>query len=160
LGLARVAAILAIVAAIVLVAVLMFGGSDAYTVKVDFQNAGQLVKGNQVQVGGTPVGSIRDIKLDEHALAQIEIEVDDDHAPLHKGTQATIRATSLSGIANRYISLQPGPDNAAEVADGGTIGADEATAPVDLDQLFDTLDPDTRKALQQVVQGSAAQLKG
>jgi phospholipid/cholesterol/gamma-HCH transport system substrate-binding protein len=159
-GWSRAAAILAILAAIALAALLMFGGSDAYTVKVDFQNAGQLVKGNQVQVGGNSVGSIKDIKLDDNAQARIEIEVNDEFAPLHTGTEATIRATSLSGIANRYISLRPGPGNAPEIPDGGVIRADDTTSPVDLDQLFDSLDPATRRGLQQVVQGSAAQLRG
>ena len=40
------------------------------------------------------------------------MEVDEPVAPLHEGTTATIRATSLSGIANRYVSLNPGPNNA------------------------------------------------
>ena len=30
--------------------------------------------------------------------------------PLHEGTTAIVRATSLSGIANRYVSLAPGPE--------------------------------------------------
>jgi len=150
----------AVVAAIVLVAVLMFAGSDQYTVKVAFQNGGQLVKGNQVQVGGSAVGSIKDIKLGDDSEAVMELAVDNAFGRLHKGTRATIRATSLSGVANRYISLQPGPDNAPEIPDGGTISADQTTAPVDLDELFNTLDPATRKSLQQVVQGSARQLEG
>ena len=51
-----------------------------------------------------------------------------------------IRSTSLSGIANRYISLSPGPNNEPEIADGGVIAGDRTTSPVDLDQLFNTLD--------------------
>ncbi len=39
--------------------------------------------------------------------------VEEELAPLHQGTTATIRATSLSGIANRYVSLDPGPNDAA-----------------------------------------------
>jgi phospholipid/cholesterol/gamma-HCH transport system substrate-binding protein len=150
----------AIAGAIVLVALLMFGGSDRYTVTATFENAGQLVKGNQVQVGGNAVGSISDIALGDNGQAEIELQVDGGLAPLHEGTTATIRATSLSGVANRYVSLKPGPDNAAEIRDGGRIASDETTAPVDLDQLFNTLDEKTRKALQQVVQGSARQLQG
>ena len=81
------------------------------------------------------------------------MEVDDDVAPLHEGTTATIRASSLSGIANRYVSLKPGPNSSAKIADGGHIGADETSAPVDLDVLFNTLDAKTRAGLRNVIRG-------
>jgi phospholipid/cholesterol/gamma-HCH transport system substrate-binding protein len=159
-GFARFAAVGGIIAAVALVALLMFSGDGGYKVEAVFENAGQLVKGNQVQVGGRPVGTITDIELNDSSQAVVEMEVEDDIAPLHEGTTATIRATSLSGIANRYVSLDPGPNDAGEVEDGGRIGADATTAPVDLDQLFNTLDPDTRKGLQQFVQGSATYYGG
>ena len=86
----------------------------------------------------------------------VTLEVTDgDLTPLHEGTTATIRATSLSGIANRYVSLQPGPNDASEIDDGGLIDADDTAAPVDLDVLFNSLDAKTRKGLMNVVRGSA-----
>jgi phospholipid/cholesterol/gamma-HCH transport system substrate-binding protein len=148
------------VAAAVLAALVMFGGDGGYRVTAVFDNAGQLVKGNQVQVGGRAVGSITGIELNGRAQAVVEMKLEEGVAPLHQGTLATIRASSLSGIANRYVSLDPGPNDAGEIEDGGRIGADETSAPVDLDQLFNTLDPRTRKALQQVVQGSATNYAG
>jgi phospholipid/cholesterol/gamma-HCH transport system substrate-binding protein len=157
--LARLAAVLAVLAAVVIVAVLLFGGGPDYTVKVQFQNAGQLVKGNQVQVGGRPIGTITSIKLTKDGLAEVEIRLD-KLKPLHQGTTATIRSTSLSGIANRYIALDLGPNSAPKIDSGGRIDADRTTSPVDLDQLFNTLDEDTRKGLQQIVQGSATQFDG
>ena len=142
------------------VAVLLFRGAGAgYAVSATFDNAGQLVKGNQVMVGGRAVGTINDIALTGDGRARVKMTLD-EFAPLHKGTKATIRSNSLSGIANRYVSLELGPGNAPEIADGGEIAADDTTAPVDLDQLFNTLDKDTRKGLQQFVQGSAAQIDG
>ena len=97
-------AIAALVAAIALLALAMFGGSGGYRVNAVFESAGQLVNGNQVRVGGATVGSISDIKLNDAAQAVVTMDIDDEFAPLHEGTQATIRATSLSGIANRYIA--------------------------------------------------------
>jgi phospholipid/cholesterol/gamma-HCH transport system substrate-binding protein len=156
----RAAAIGGVVGAVVLVALLMFTGDGGYKVEAVFENAGQLVRGNQVSVGGRPIGSITGIELNEANQAVVEMKIEDDLAPLHEGTTATIRATSLSGIANRYVSLDPGPNDADEIDDGGRIGADETSAPVDLDQLFNTLDPKTRKGLQQFVQGSATYYGG
>jgi len=135
------------------VALAMFGGSGSYRVKAVFDNAGQLVAGNQVRVGGQPVGRIADVELDDRANAVVTLEVEDGVAPLHTGTTATIRASSLSGIANRYVSLKPGPNSNDEIEDGGRIGADETSAPVDLDALFNSLDAKTRAGLRNVIRG-------
>jgi phospholipid/cholesterol/gamma-HCH transport system substrate-binding protein len=154
---ARILALAALVAAVALVALAMFGGEDAYKVKAVFQNAGQLVPGNEVRVGGQPIGKISDIELDQSANAVVTMEVGDPVAPLHEGTSATIRATSLSGITSRYISLKPGPNNARKLADGDRIGSDETSAPVDLDTLFNTLDKKTLAGLRNFIRGSGTQ---
>src|SRR5215213_11803929 len=100
-GIGRVAAIAAVLAAAVLVAVVLFGGGgSSYKVKADFLNAGQLVKGNPVQSGGVPIGSVKGIDITDDGHAVIEFSVDDDHSPLPVGTHATIRQFSQSGIAN------------------------------------------------------------
>jgi phospholipid/cholesterol/gamma-HCH transport system substrate-binding protein len=151
---ARVIAVAALVAAIALAALAMFGGGSSYTVHAVFDNAGQLVPGNEVRVGGQPIGTITDIDLDNDANAVVTMKIEEDLAPLHDGTTATIRATSLSGIANRYISLKPGPNSGQKIDDGGRIGVDDTTAPVDLDVLFDTLDPKTREGLRNLIRGS------
>ncbi|MGH2713092.1 MAG: MlaD family protein [Thermoleophilaceae bacterium] len=153
-------ALAALVVAVALAAIAMFGDGESYKVRAVFQNAGQLVTGNEVRVGGQPIGRITDIDLDETAQAVVTMEIEDDLAPLHRGTTATIRATSLSGIANRYVSIKPGPNGTGEIPDGGEIGSDDTSAPVDLDVVFDTLDEDTREGLRNFVRGSGAQYDG
>jgi phospholipid/cholesterol/gamma-HCH transport system substrate-binding protein len=152
---ARGAALGALVLAVVVVAVLLLRGDGGTTYKLRFQNAGQLVKDDDVQVGGRRIGSVRDIELTDDNQAEITITVQDGYAPLHEGTTALVRATSLSGIANRYVALTPGPNSNPKLPDGATLTADKTTSIVDLDQLFNTLDPQSRKALQNVIQGSA-----
>jgi phospholipid/cholesterol/gamma-HCH transport system substrate-binding protein len=157
---ARGVALGALAVAVVVVAIILLSGGSEHTYKLVFENAGQLVKDDDVQVGGRRIGSVRKIELTNNNQAQITIAVDNDFAPLHEGTTATIRATSLSGVANRYIALVPGPNSARKLDDGDTLGTDKTTTPVDLDQLFNTLDPKTRRGLQQVIQGTAAQYEG
>src|SRR5438552_12321332 len=98
----RVAAIAAVVAAVVIVAILLFGGGGGYSVKADFENAGQLVNGNQVTIGGTPAGSIDNIQITSNGQAEVTMSIDDKYQPLPAGTQAVIRQASQSGIANRH----------------------------------------------------------
>ena len=157
--LARVIALGAIVIAVIVVAVILLSSGGETTYKVRFQNAGQLVKGDEVQVGGRQAGSVKDIKLTNDNQAEITIAMK-EFAPLHEGTTAIIRSTSLSGIANRYIALTLGPNSAPEIKEGSTITTERTTTPVDLDQLFNTLDPKTRAGLQQIIQGSAEQYRG
>jgi phospholipid/cholesterol/gamma-HCH transport system substrate-binding protein len=146
----RAAAGGALLVGLVLVLVLLFGGTSGRTYHLMFQNGGQLVAGNQVLVAGQPIGSVDSILLTDDAQAEVTISVDE---PLHEGTTAVIRATSLSGIANRYVSITPGPNNASTLPEGATLAGDSTTSIVDLDQLFDTLRPPTRHAIQEVIKG-------
>jgi phospholipid/cholesterol/gamma-HCH transport system substrate-binding protein len=157
---ARAAAIGSLVVAVIAVAVLMFssGGGESYVLHM--QTANQLVTGNSVEVGGLPVGKVTDISLAQDNTANVKIQVDDSFAPLHEGTTAVVRQASLPSVANRYISLTPGPNNAPKIPGGGVIGQDKVTNVVDLDQLFNALEPKTRKGLQGVLQGFATWYAG
>jgi phospholipid/cholesterol/gamma-HCH transport system substrate-binding protein len=155
--LARAAGVGALIVGVVFVAFVLLGGDSGHQYKLLFQTGGQLVPGNQVLVGGQPIGTVDSLKLTDDAQAEVAITVDD---PLHQGTTATIRATSLSGVANRYVSIAPGANSEPDLADGAVIPADKTTSPVDLDQLFNTLDKPTRTSLQKVIQGQATLYTG
>jgi len=155
---AAIAAVLIVGLAVLLV--LRGSGGSGYTVKADFQNASQLVKGNLVQVAGQPVGKVTGISLTSDGQAELTMKVDDSYAPLREGTQATVRASSLSGIANRYIDLRLPPAGARKIPSGGVIDQSHTTTAVDLDEIFNIFGPKERKALSGVLRGSATQYAG
>jgi phospholipid/cholesterol/gamma-HCH transport system substrate-binding protein len=140
----------------------LLGGGSSYTVTAQFQNASQLVKGNQVEVAGVPAGTIKDISLGPNGSAEVKMEINSDYAPLHEGTVATVRSQSLSGIANRFIQLQlPPADRAgAAIPDGGALPLSDTVSEVDLDQLFDTLDKRTIGHFKDVIKGFARAYAG
>jgi phospholipid/cholesterol/gamma-HCH transport system substrate-binding protein len=152
--------VLALLLVVAVAAVLLLRGASDTEYVLRFQNAGQLVDDDDVQIGGRRVGAVQDITLGDNNEAVVRISVDDEFAPLHEGTTAAIRLTSLSGIANRYVALSPGPNSARELEAGSTLTADRTTTPVDLDQLFSTFDPATRRNLQKVIRGSATASRG
>jgi phospholipid/cholesterol/gamma-HCH transport system substrate-binding protein len=158
--LARGAAVLALALVVALAAWLLLRGAGGTEYTLVFESAGQLVPDNDVQVGGRRVGAVRSIELTDNNQAAVKVRVEEPFAPLREGTNATIRLTSLSGIANRYIALTPGPDGARELPDGATLTTASTTPVVDLDQIFNTLDERTRGDLQDVVKGFAAQYAG
>ena len=154
----RLAAIGALLAAFVLIAIVVVGGgSGGHTYRLLFQTGGQLVQGNQVLVGGRPIGSVESLELTDDSQAEVRISTDE---PLHEGTAAVIRSSSLSGIANRYVSIVPGPDNAPEISEDAVITGERTTSPVDLDQLFNTFDEPTRQGLRDFIEGSSAAYAG
>jgi len=146
----RLLAIAALLAVALLVTVVLVGGGDGHQYKLMFQTGGQLVKGNEVLIGGSRAGTIDDIRLTDDNQAEMTVSLDQ---ALHEGTAAVIRRSGLSGVANHYISLTPGPNNAPELEDGATLTGADTTTPVDLDQLFDTFNGPARKGLRQFIQG-------
>jgi phospholipid/cholesterol/gamma-HCH transport system substrate-binding protein len=157
----RVIAVAALIAAAFLCLVLLLSASDGYRVKAVVADAGQLVKGNQVKVGGVAVGSVESVRLrDGGRAAELELSIDDGQAPLHEGTTATIRNPSLTSVAGRYLAVMPGPNNAPAIPEGGEIPTEDTTEIVDLDQVLNSLDPRIVAALRQVVRGSAEAATG
>jgi phospholipid/cholesterol/gamma-HCH transport system substrate-binding protein len=158
----RIAAIVAIAGAVLVLGILLLGGGGGYTITAQFQNASQLVKGNQVLVAGAPAGTVKSISLGPQGQAQVKLAIEDAYAPLRRGTVATVRSTSLSGIANRNISLNlPSAKTAgAQIPDGGTLTQAETVSETDLDELFNTLDKPTVRNIKNVIKGFARAYDG
>ena len=156
---ARVAALGALGAAVVLVVLVLFESGSTYTLKANFQDAGGLVTGDDVLIGPAKVGSVQSIGLTPDGQAQVTMGLDSSVGDLPQGTVARIYENSLSGIANKYVVLEPGT-SVMKIPDGGVIQSNHTYAQVNLDQLFDTLGPKTRKGLSNFIQGEAASIDG
>lgn len=148
---------LAVLATFVVAVALLFGGDSGNKYTLLFQTGGQLVPGNEVLVAGQTIGTVDSIDLTDDNQAAIEVTMEE---PLREGTSAVIRSTSLSGVANRYVSLTPGPNNSSEIPEGGTLSGEDTTAPVDLDQLFNVFQAKQRRALQKFIEGNATVYAG
>ncbi len=157
---ARVAAGGALLAALVLVALVLFGNTPTYTLHAQFQDAGGLVTGDEVMIGPAEVGLVKSIGLSPNGGADITLGLNSKDGPLPEGTVARIYENSLSGIANKYVVLEPGSSSAPPIPDGGVIPRTNTYSTVNLDQLFDTLDPATRAGLRNFLRGQAASIQG
>jgi phospholipid/cholesterol/gamma-HCH transport system substrate-binding protein len=161
LSAARAIALSALVLAVVLAGyLLLFRGGGGHEYTLVFQTAGQLVKDDDVQVGGRRIGSVRSIELTDDNLAAVKVTVEEPYAPLREGTRAVVRLTSLSGIANRYVALTLAPDTNKQLPDGASMDLSTTTSVVDLDQVFNAIDAKTRGDLQEVIRGFATQYEG
>ncbi len=162
----RIAAVVALVVVAVALVFIFSGNGDEYTVTAEFENASQLVEGNEVVIAGASVGTIKTIELAPNGGALVTFTVSEDFAPLRRGTTATVRSPSLSQIAGRQVQLTlpaegdsqqsyPGGATAAgdEIENGGTLSQQETVSAVDLDELFNTLDARTIRNLKKVIKG-------
>ena len=157
---ARVGALGALGLALVVVGVLILGGGSSYSLSADFQNASGLVTGDNVLIGPAAVGTISSISLTRNGEARVKMSLHGGVGPMHQGTVARIAEDSLSGIASKYVLLEPGPSEAPTIGDGGVITDTHTYSEVNIDQLFDTFDPVTRAGLSGFIRGEAASLKG
>ena len=141
---------LVIVAAVVIVLVTRASHDDY---RLDFTNAGQLVTGDLVRIGGTPAGTVKGIHLTDDGEAQVTISLDGSFGPLRLGTTATIRNPGLTDVAARYVDISPGPSFRTALAGNAVIPTSHTSGIVDIDEVFNALNARSRKGLRGLIRG-------
>lgn len=150
----RLIASAAVVAALVAVAgVLVLGSGGGHEYRLRFTHAGLLVGGADVRIGGEKRGRVTHLGLTGAGEADVTIRLDGGVAPLRAGTTASLEAPSLSGQANRYVALEPGPSTAPRLPDGSAISSASTTSVVEIDELYNLLNKRTRGAIKDVIGG-------
>lgn len=147
----RIAVVAVVIAAAVLAYVLT-RPSD-YSYRLDFHDAGQLVPGDLVRIGGVQAGTIKSLRLTDHGLAQVAISLDRSYGPLRDGTTAQIRSPGLGSVASRYIDISPAPTFKPALASDAVVPTSATAGIVDIDQLFNSLNANTRTGLRRLIRG-------
>jgi phospholipid/cholesterol/gamma-HCH transport system substrate-binding protein len=156
---ARAIAAAALVTAIAVVLVLVLDGSGSYDLRVRFQDASGLVSGDNVLIGPATVGTVSSIGLTRDGQAEVTLHLHGT-GRLHRGTVARIAEDSLSGIASKYVELEPGPANGPVIDSGETIGEGRSYSEVNIDELFNSFNRATRTGLSNLIRGEATSLRG
>jgi len=148
----QILAISALLIAAAALGFVLFGTGPAYTIHAHFANAGRLIKGDRVELAGRKVGTVSTIGLTANGQADVALSINDDGViPLHEGTRAAIRVVGQAGIANRFVSLTPGPSTAPSLPNGGALPTSQTSGIVDIDALLDSFGPAERANLRQLI---------
>lgn len=122
-----------------------------YDLTVRVPNAAGLVKGNEVRLGGTRVGTVTTITPqtlpDGTVIADLGLKLQRSIQPLPADTMVMIRPRSALGL--KYVQLTRGTSS-KDLANGATIPLSQAKPiPVELDDFLNMFDAPTRRASQQ-----------
>src|SRR5918998_1347127 len=126
-----------------------------YTLKVETPSAANLVRGNEVRIGGARVGSVDAIDVERRedgtSVAVLGLKREKSVEPLPKDSTVLIRPRSALGL--KYVELTRGTSDEG-FEDGDTIPLAQATpAPVEFDEFLNMFDDDTRAASQANLRG-------
>jgi ABC-type transporter Mla subunit MlaD len=159
----------------------------SYRFSADFDEAITLQKEADVRIGGVSVGKVKELELPEEANAtRVVMEIDPAYAPISSDAMATLRQKTLLG--ETYVELTSGTqldergtpiDDPAtpedEATDVSTVSGDDAVEPipedghledtqvveqVQIDEIFNALDEDTRQAFQLWMRNSGIAING
>jgi virulence factor Mce-like protein len=120
-----------------------------YHITAQVQDAAGLVAGNEVRIGGKRVGVIEEIDAQNNGQkgvsADLKLKLDKYVQPLRYTTQVTVRPRSTLGL--KYLEIEPGKGG-KEIPEGGKLALAQSQPVVDLDEVVNGFDAETRKALQ------------
>jgi phospholipid/cholesterol/gamma-HCH transport system substrate-binding protein len=133
------------------------GLSDPYRVKVVMPDGFQLVDNADVRRAGVKIGRVAGI-TNRGAQAVVEVEIDDDHAPIYRDATTLLRTKTLVG--ENYIELNSGSPRAGRLPVGGVVPVEQAGEAVQLDEILSSLDPRTRDSIKRNLDGLGSGVAG
>ncbi|TGE23875.1 MCE family protein [Hymenobacter aquaticus] len=109
--------------------------SRRLVVQADFRNVSGLLAGNNVRLGGIPVGTVKQIQILNDTTVRVLLSLSRDVQPfVRKNAVATIGTDGLVGNTIINLSARPGP--AAPVEAGDRLAT---STPLGIDEMLTTL---------------------
>jgi virulence factor Mce-like protein len=133
-----------------------------YDLTVRLPNAANVVKGNDVNIGGARVGTVSEINpvpsASGVATAELKVKLTKDVEPLPSDTAVLVRPRSVLGL--KYVELTPGHSKTGLKA-GSVIPLRNARPrPVEINEVINTFNAPTRRGIQETLNGFGVGLAG
>jgi virulence factor Mce-like protein len=136
----------------------LFG--SRYTVSAIMPQTFNLVPNSDVRAAGAKIGEVSTVTPDgQNARVTFFISTHTkSFPPIYKNATAQVRIKTLVGES--YLDITPGTKSAGAVPNGGTLPVSADVNSVPLEKVLGMLDPKTRAAIQQEMQGLGPGLNG
>ena len=165
-GLTKVLTVFVVMALVVAVVLVFTRNDTERTLTVDFPRTNSLYKGSDVRVLGVPVGEVKELKAQgDHVEVTLTYETD---VRLPTDVKAVIISPAIVG--DRFVQLAPAYSGGAVLPDNAKLGIDRSEVPVELDEIFKSLDDlaialgpkgaNKDGSLSSLIEDSARQLDG
>jgi phospholipid/cholesterol/gamma-HCH transport system substrate-binding protein len=130
--------------------------SEPYRVQAVVPTGVSLATAADVSEAGVDIGRVH--KLGARGGATVlELEIDDDHAPIYRDASVLIRAKSVAG--ENYVELSRGRAQAGALPSGGVLPIENAGEATQIDELFSVFDDTRQRDLQRIVDGLGTGLR-
>jgi len=108
----RTVALGALLVTVAVLALVLTSGGGSQRYQVILQNAGLLVHGDLVRVGGVQAGQVESLALTDDGRAAVTLSLDQRYTPLHAGTTVTLarslrRGATIAGAGPLRATPRP-----------------------------------------------------
>ncbi len=130
-----------------------------FALKAEFETAQAITpgQGQTVRVAGVRVGDISKVELDDGA-AEVTMDIDRKFLPVYR--DATVLIRPKTGLKDMFLELDPGSRAAGEFDEGDTMSVANTAPDVNLDEILEALDGDSRAYLRMLLVGAGEGLRG
>jgi len=140
-----------------------FGGGfplkpKGYRFHIRFGEATQLAQQADVRISGVPVGKVVKLELGPGQTTDATVQLDERYAPIPRDSRAILRSKTLLG--ETFVELTPGHKQDGLLPENGLLPDSQVSKTVELDEIFRSLDPQTRHSFQVWMQSLAQGIDG
>jgi phospholipid/cholesterol/gamma-HCH transport system substrate-binding protein len=134
--------------------------SSPYVLNAEFETAQAVTpgQGQTVRVSGVQVGTIGTVTL-RGGLAVVQMDMDPQYQHLVH-TNATLLLRPKTGLDDMFIEMDPGTSGAPIAKPGYTFPVASTLPDINVDEIFSSLDTETREYLNLLVNGAGQGLRG
>ncbi|MFC3965050.1 MlaD family protein [Nocardia jiangsuensis] len=123
---------------------------EPYRVRVELEQSGGLLPGQDVTLRGVRVGRVESVEVAGDRVVAVAAIGERDRIP----AAGLVRVAALSAAGEQYLDFQPSTNDGPYLADGAVITADRTATPVPLADMLESLsgtlaqiDPDRLAAI-------------